>query len=71
MPIGGFAGADPAPTLARFEADVSAHRVHWYVPGAGGTGVARSIDTWARAHGRPVAAGGTTLYDLSGIASAP
>jgi hypothetical protein len=71
MPIGGFAGADPAPTLARFEADVSAHRVHWYVPSAAGTGPARSIDAWARAHGRAVTAGRTMVYDLSGIASRP
>jgi len=71
MPVGGFAGADPAPTLPRFEADVSAHRVHWYVPSAGGTGAARDIDAWARAHGRPVVVGRTTLYDLSGLATVP
>ena len=56
MPIGGFAGSDPAPTLSRFEADVLAHRVHWYVPSGAGTGDARRIDAWARAHGRPVGA---------------
>lgn len=67
MPIGGFAGNDPSPTPARFEAEVLAGRVHWYVPSAAGTGPARSIDSWVRAHGRPVHAGRTVLYDLSAV----
>lgn len=70
MPIGGFAGADPAPTLARFRADVLAHRVHWYLPSAAGTGDARRIDAWVRAHGRAVGEGRTRLYDLSTITAA-
>jgi 4-amino-4-deoxy-L-arabinose transferase-like glycosyltransferase len=71
MPIGGFAGADPAPTLARFEADVYAHRLHWYVPSPGGSGDARRIDAWARAHGRPVGHGPAQLYDLSAVTAVP
>jgi 4-amino-4-deoxy-L-arabinose transferase-like glycosyltransferase len=67
MPIGGFAGSDPAPTLARFQADVYAHRLHWYVPSRGGSGDARRIDAWVRAHGRPVGTGQGELYDLSGV----
>jgi 4-amino-4-deoxy-L-arabinose transferase-like glycosyltransferase len=70
MPIGGFAGADPAPTLARFEADVYAHRLHWYVPSRGGSGIARRIDAWARAHGRPIGTGSAKLYDLSEVNAA-
>jgi 4-amino-4-deoxy-L-arabinose transferase-like glycosyltransferase len=66
MPIGGFAGHDPSPTLAAFQADVAAHRVHWFVAGATTTSQpAASIADWARAHGRVVHAGATTLYDLS------
>ena len=67
MPIGGFAGSDPSPTLARFQADVYAHRLHWYVPSAGGTGDARRIDVWVRAHARAVGNGPAELYDLSAV----
>ena len=70
MPIGGFAGADPAPTLARFQAEVYAHRLHWYVPSRGGSGIARRIDAWARAHGRAIGTGSAQLYDLSGVTAA-
>jgi 4-amino-4-deoxy-L-arabinose transferase-like glycosyltransferase len=67
MPIGGFAGSDPAPTLAGFEADVYAHRLHWYVPSRSGSGDARRIDAWVREHGRPVGTGSAELYDLSAV----
>jgi hypothetical protein len=42
MAIGGFRGTDPAPSLARFEALVSAHRIHYYVAGGAGGGFARA-----------------------------
>jgi hypothetical protein len=67
MPIGGFAGSDPSPTLARFQADVYAHRLHWYVPSRGGSGDARRIDVWVRAHARAVGNGPAELYDLSAV----
>jgi hypothetical protein len=69
MPIGGFFGRDPAPTLAGFEADVRAHRIHWYVPGLHGSGSAHRIDRWVRAHAPSVRVGGTTIYDLAGLAA--
>jgi 4-amino-4-deoxy-L-arabinose transferase-like glycosyltransferase len=69
MPLGGFFGRDPAPTLASFRADVAAHRVHWFVAGAHGAGQAARIDRWARAHGRPVRCGTMTLYDLSALST--
>ena len=31
MAIGGFSGGDPAPTLAQFQAEVAAGRIHWFV----------------------------------------
>jgi hypothetical protein len=71
MPIGGFAGRDPAPTLRAFESDVAAHRVHWYVPGVATQGPAGQIDTWARRHGRAVRVGGLVLYDLSALSRVP
>jgi 4-amino-4-deoxy-L-arabinose transferase-like glycosyltransferase len=69
MPIGGFFGRDPAPTLPRFEADVRAHRIHWYVPGLVGRGSAVRIDRWVRAHAPRVRLGSTTVYDLAGLAA--
>jgi hypothetical protein len=42
MAIGGFRGTDPAPSLARFEALVSAHRIHYYVAGGAGGGFVRA-----------------------------
>jgi 4-amino-4-deoxy-L-arabinose transferase-like glycosyltransferase len=68
MPIGGFFGRDPAPALAQFQADVRAHRIHWYVPGLVGSGPAVQIDRWIRAHAPAVRVGGTTVYDLAGLA---
>jgi 4-amino-4-deoxy-L-arabinose transferase-like glycosyltransferase len=43
LAIGGFMGSDPTPTLARFQADVAAGRIHYFIPesfggGAGGPG---------------------------------
>ncbi|HJP74891.1 MAG TPA: glycosyltransferase family 39 protein [Pseudonocardiaceae bacterium] len=35
MAIGGFTGSDPAPTLAQFEADVKAGKIHYFVVGGG------------------------------------
>jgi 4-amino-4-deoxy-L-arabinose transferase-like glycosyltransferase len=70
MPVGGFAGRDPAPTLAQFRSDVAAHRVHWFVAGpSGGSGPAAAITAWVRAHGRVVHEGTTTLYDLSPLST--
>ena len=70
MPIGGFFGRDPVPTLAQFEADVHAHRIHWFVPGLHGSGPAVQIDRWVRAHARAVRLGPTTVYDLAGLVPA-
>ena len=36
MAIGGFRGTDPAPSLAKFEKLVAAHKIHYYVAGGGG-----------------------------------
>ena len=40
MAVGGFMGSDPAPTLAQFQADVKAGRIHYFVaePARGGPG---------------------------------
>ncbi|MFD6873231.1 MULTISPECIES: glycosyltransferase family 39 protein [unclassified Streptomyces] len=35
MPIGGFNGSDPSPTLEQFQAYVKAGRIHWFIAQAG------------------------------------
>ncbi len=70
MAIGGFNGTDPAPSLAQFQADVAAGRIHWFVGGGGGlgggsTGTAGQITAWVTATFRSTTVGGTTLYDLT------
>ena len=58
MAIGGFNGTDPAPTLAQFERDVAAKKVHYFIsggggPGTGGTGTtATQITQWVESHFR-------------------
>ncbi len=68
MPIGGFSGSDPSPTLAQFQADVTAHKIHYFVGGGGfggGGGGNSSISTWVTAHFKAITVGGQTVYDLS------
>lgn len=71
MPIGGFNGSDPSPTLAEFQKLVAAHRIHWFIGGSvgaanGGSAAASSIATWVAATFTPTTVDGVTLYDLSG-----
>jgi hypothetical protein len=68
MAIGGFNGTDPAPTLAQFQADVAAGRIHWFVGGAGmggNSGTAGQIAAWVASTFQSTSAGGVTLYDLT------
>jgi 4-amino-4-deoxy-L-arabinose transferase-like glycosyltransferase len=77
MPLGGFNGSDPSPTLAQFQADVAAGKVHWFI-GSGGVGgmtstggsqAAQSIAGWVAAHYAAQTIGGVTMYDLTQPAS--
>ncbi len=70
MAIGGFNGTDPTPTLAAFEADVAAGRIHYFTPGNTGggsssTGTGTQITAWVESHFTKVTVGTTTLYDLT------
>jgi hypothetical protein len=75
MAIGGFNGSDPSPTLAQFQQEVAAGRIHYLVAGrAGGgfggggfgsSGTASQITAWVSANFAPVTIGGSTFYDLT------
>jgi 4-amino-4-deoxy-L-arabinose transferase-like glycosyltransferase len=76
MTIGGFNGADPAPTLAQFEKLVAEGKVRFVLAnsgvgggGAGGPGGGSSaISQWVTQHGTQVnyGSGSGTLYAVSG-----
>ena len=77
LATGGFNGSDPAPTLARFQQWVAAHRIHYFISGGGmpggrgagpgGTsnGTAQQIEEWVAANYTATTVGGVTVYDLS------
>ena len=79
MPIGGFAGADPAPTLAEFQKFVADGRIHYYLdpahPGMpspgdqfGAKSESAQIRDWVKAHYAATTVDGVTLYDLTSVA---
>jgi 4-amino-4-deoxy-L-arabinose transferase-like glycosyltransferase len=71
MAIGGFNGTDPAPTLAQFERDVTAKKIHYYIAGGGGLGsgttgtTAGQITQWVESHFTAKTLNGVTVYDLT------
>ncbi|MFC4126181.1 glycosyltransferase family 39 protein [Nocardia rhizosphaerae] len=71
MPIGGFNGSDPSPTLAQFKQYVAEGNIHYFVAGGrGGPGgrsesTASAITAWVEASYTPVTIDGVTLYDLT------
>lgn len=75
MPVGGFNGSDPSPTLAQFQAWVAAGDIHWYIAGGGfgasngGSDVASQIQQWVEATFTATTVDGVTLYDLTTVSS--
>ena len=72
MPLGGFNGTDPSPTLAQFQALVAGGQVHYFlgeglseVPDTGGSADTVAITAWVKAHFAATTVGGTTVYDLT------
>lgn len=73
MPIGGFNGSDPSPTLAQFQSYVQSGKIHYFLAGgvgggggrSSGSNVAQQITTWVEAHYKKVTIGGSTFYDLT------
>jgi 4-amino-4-deoxy-L-arabinose transferase-like glycosyltransferase len=79
MPIGGFSGSDPSPTLAQFQSYVGNGQIHYFIastsgPGGGrggagqrggGEGGSSSISTWVSENFTAQTVGGVTVYDLT------
>jgi hypothetical protein len=71
MPVGGFNGSDPAPTLAQFEQYVSRGTIHYFLgrggfPGQnGGSSSSRRISDWVEQNFTAETVGGLTVYDLT------
>ncbi|MGN6409031.1 MAG: glycosyltransferase family 39 protein [Curtobacterium sp.] len=70
MPIGGFNGSDPSPTLAEFEEDVAAGKIHYFIAGSvgrsnGGSDAASEISEWVESNFTSSTIGGVTVYDLT------
>ncbi|WP_371644089.1 glycosyltransferase family 39 protein [Streptomyces sp. NBC_00597] len=78
MPIGGFNGSDPSPTLARFQEYVRTGKIHYFIGegdrsggegqvarGGPGGGTSSAIASWVKANYRSVTVGGATFYDLT------
>jgi hypothetical protein len=72
LAIGGFNGTDPSPTLARFERLVRAGRIHWFIGGGVGqasSSTASAISDWVSTHATARTVDGTTIYDMSALAT--
>lgn len=73
MPIGGFNGSDPSPTLAQFPEYVQVGRIHYFIGGSqmggerGGNSNSQSsqITAWVKEHFNSQEVDGITLYDLT------
>ena len=65
MPIGGFSGSDPAPTLAQFQADVAAGQVRYFLAEGDGGRRGSTIASWVAQHFTATTVGGLTVYDLT------
>lgn len=77
MPVGGFNGSDPSPTLAEFQELVADGKIHWFIGGGGvvggggmgGSSSSAEISAWVQENFTAQTVDGTTLYDLSGDTS--
>jgi 4-amino-4-deoxy-L-arabinose transferase-like glycosyltransferase len=74
MAVGGFNGSDPSPTLAEFQADVVASKIHYFIGGSGmgggtsstgGSNASSQIAAWVAANYTAQTVGTTTVYDLT------
>ena len=74
MPVGGFAGGDPSPTLPQFQDYVAHGRIHYFIGRPAGvrgpgsrdrTSAAARITQWVEQHYTPTTIGDLPVYDLT------
>jgi hypothetical protein len=75
MPIGGFNGSDPSPSLVQFQEYVTEGKIHFFLGGGGGNGLggnqmggsqaASEIASWVESNFSSSTVGGVTVYDLT------
>ncbi|MBX3100358.1 MAG: glycosyltransferase family 39 protein [Salinibacterium sp.] len=70
MPVGGFNGSDPSPTLSQFQQYVAQRQIHWYIAGRigkpnGGSNDSSRIASWVAANFEEVTLQGVHFYDLT------
>ncbi|KIA64135.1 glycosyltransferase family 39 protein [Nocardia vulneris] len=75
MPIGGFNGSDPSPTLDQFKQYVAEGKIHYFIgsnrgereggPGGGGQSTSNQITQWVKDNYTATEVDGVTLYDLT------
>ncbi|MGW1739866.1 glycosyltransferase family 39 protein [Nocardia sp. NPDC001965] len=71
MPIGGFNGSDPSPTLEQFQQYVASGQIHYFIGGGGGfgpggrQGTTAAISQWVTDNFTAKEVDGVTLYDLT------
>ena len=71
MPVGGFNGSDPSPTLAEFKQYVADGKIHYFIgsggfgPQMGGSSDARQIAQWVSDNFQSTTIDNVTLYDLT------
>ena len=77
MPVGGFAGRDPSPTLEQFQGDVAGRRIHYFIdsrrpdddepnePSDSPDSQAAKITDWVKHSFTARTLDGTTYYDLT------
>ncbi len=71
MPVGGFNGSDPSPSLAQFQELVAEGRIHYWIGGSGfsgqngGSDASSEIASWVEENFESVTVGDSTVYDLT------
>jgi hypothetical protein len=74
MPVGGFNGSDPSPTLEQFQQSVALGEIHYLIGGGGfgrqngGADTSRQIADWVAQHFTARTIDGVTVYDLTAVA---
>ncbi len=79
MPVGGFNGSDPSPTLAEFQSLVAKGEIHYFLGGgfggfggggpAAGGGTSSEITAWVESTFTPTTVDGIAVYDLTAEAA--